>query len=92
MTPKRINIPKGSTCVTYLAYNLAFVLVTSRVREIVVWSSFGNLSAIGIALVFVYSVRGREREEGLDRRDVDWLSLGKCTFNWRLPHGYSPSF
>lgn len=50
MTPKRINIPKGSTCVTYLAYNLAFVLVTSRVREIVVWSSFGNLSAIGICI------------------------------------------
>lgn len=51
MTPKRINIPKGSTCVMYLAYNLAFVLVTSRVREIVVWSSFGNLSAVGICIV-----------------------------------------
>ena len=36
--------------VTYLAYNLAFVLVTSRVREIVVWSSFGNLSATGICI------------------------------------------
>ena len=31
-------------------------------------------------------------EEGLDSRDVDWLSLGKCAFNWRLPYGYSPSF
>lgn len=50
MTPKRINIPKGSTCVMYLADNLAFVLVTSRVREIVVWSSFGNLSAVGICI------------------------------------------
>ena len=50
MTPKRINIPKGSTCVMYLAYNLAFVPVTSRVREIVVWSSFGNLSAVGICI------------------------------------------
>lgn len=50
MTQKRINIPKGSTCVMYLAYNLAFVPVTSRVREIVVWSSFGNLSAVGICI------------------------------------------
>lgn len=30
--------------------NLAFVPVTSRVREIVVWSSFGNLSAVGICI------------------------------------------
>ena len=34
----------------YLAYNLAFVPVTSRVREIVVCSSFGNLSAVGICI------------------------------------------
>lgn len=69
MTPKRINIPKGSTCVMYLAYNLAFVLMTSRVREIVVWSSFGNLSAVGICIgVCVFGEGGGEGEEGLDRR------------------------
>ena len=34
----------------HLPYNLAFVLVTSRVREIVVWSSFGNLSAVGTCI------------------------------------------
>lgn len=65
MTPKRINIPKGSTCVMYLAYNLAFVLVTSRVREIVVWSSFGNLSAVGICIgVCVLGAGGGERGRG----------------------------
>lgn len=68
MTPKRINIPKRSTCVMYLVYNLAFVLVTSRVREIVVWSSFGNLSAVGICIgVCVLSGGGGGEGEG------DWI-------------------
>ena len=54
----------------HLAYNLAFVLVTSRVREIVVWSSFGNLSAVGICIGVCVFGGGGGMEEGLGRRDM----------------------
>lgn len=81
MTPKRINILKGSTCVMYLVYNLVFVHVTSRVsRVIVVWSSFRILLAAGICIVVC--VFGGE---GLGMRGVELVAFREACFLLATP-------